>query len=135
VKAGSTGETSVYAKFQNFEVMYHVSTLLPYDSVNMQQLERMYTHDRTREHTTHTHAQHSFYALSILFFSFPLSLYALPSMLSLLYSPFCTLPSMLSLLCSPFYAPLLLSLTTSFYALLLSLFILFLLHYQFPLLF
>jgi len=40
VKAGSTGTHSVYTKFKTYEVMYHVSTLLPFSDVNTQQLER-----------------------------------------------------------------------------------------------
>ncbi len=38
--AGFTGTHSVYTKFQNFEIMFHVATLLPYSAADHQQLER-----------------------------------------------------------------------------------------------
>ena len=37
---GQTGEYSVYERFQNKEIMFHVSTLLPYNKNDTQQLER-----------------------------------------------------------------------------------------------
>lgn len=37
---GQTGEYSVYETFQNKEIMFHVSTLLPYNKNDNQQLER-----------------------------------------------------------------------------------------------
>jgi len=40
VRDGSTGETSVFTVFQNNEIMFHVSTLLPYQEADKQQLER-----------------------------------------------------------------------------------------------
>eukprot|EP01113_Clastostelium_recurvatum_P028321 TRINITY_DN3427_c0_g1_i4.p1 TRINITY_DN3427_c0_g1~~TRINITY_DN3427_c0_g1_i4.p1 ORF type:complete len:606 (+),score=211.67 TRINITY_DN3427_c0_g1_i4:79-1896(+) len=40
VKYGSTGPASVYTNFREFELMYHVSTLLPYNPVEAQQVER-----------------------------------------------------------------------------------------------
>lgn len=36
----TTGTESVYVTLNEFEVMFHVSTLLPYDNVNVQQLHR-----------------------------------------------------------------------------------------------
>lgn len=41
MKGGSTGTQSVYTKCKGFEIMYHVSTLLPFSDVNTQQLESM----------------------------------------------------------------------------------------------
>lgn len=40
VKNNTTGSNSVYTKFQGFEVMFHVSTMLPYFPTDSQQLER-----------------------------------------------------------------------------------------------
>eukprot|EP01130_Rhizamoeba_saxonica_P014397 TRINITY_DN6284_c0_g6_i1.p1 TRINITY_DN6284_c0_g6~~TRINITY_DN6284_c0_g6_i1.p1 ORF type:complete len:892 (-),score=166.17 TRINITY_DN6284_c0_g6_i1:2262-4850(-) len=40
VKYNSTGETSYYKKWGEFEIMYHVSTLLPFSSESFQQLDR-----------------------------------------------------------------------------------------------
>jgi hypothetical protein len=40
VKSDQTGTESVYAQFQNHEIMFHVSTLLPYSKIERQQLER-----------------------------------------------------------------------------------------------
>lgn len=37
---GQTGEYSVYETFQEKEIMFHVSTLLPYNKNDSQQLER-----------------------------------------------------------------------------------------------
>jgi RAP1 GTPase activating protein 1 len=37
---GQTGEYSIYENFQNKEIMYHVSTLLPFNRNDSQQLER-----------------------------------------------------------------------------------------------
>ncbi len=37
---GQTGECSIYEQFQNKEIMFHVSTLLPYNRNDNQQLER-----------------------------------------------------------------------------------------------
>ncbi|XP_064396401.1 GTPase-activating Rap/Ran-GAP domain-like protein 3 isoform X3 [Halichondria panicea] len=39
-KNNSTGKTSVYTVFEGHEIMFHVSTLLPYSTGNEQQLER-----------------------------------------------------------------------------------------------
>lgn len=39
-KYGSTGEESVFRHFRNFEIMFHVSTLLPYFPDDHQQVER-----------------------------------------------------------------------------------------------
>eukprot|EP01130_Rhizamoeba_saxonica_P006726 TRINITY_DN2688_c0_g1_i1.p1 TRINITY_DN2688_c0_g1~~TRINITY_DN2688_c0_g1_i1.p1 ORF type:complete len:450 (-),score=81.17 TRINITY_DN2688_c0_g1_i1:1148-2497(-) len=39
-KYNSTGEKSLYTEWGNYEIMYHVSTLLPYSSSNPQQLNR-----------------------------------------------------------------------------------------------
>jgi hypothetical protein len=39
-KTGTTGQHSVYTKFRNCEIMFHVSTLLPYQPHNRQQLQR-----------------------------------------------------------------------------------------------
>jgi len=36
----TTGKYSVYAKWQDFEIMFHVSTFLPYNSRDPQQVER-----------------------------------------------------------------------------------------------
>jgi RAP1 GTPase activating protein 1 len=40
VSAGTTGEHSIYTVFKGYEVMFHVSTLLPFYSNDKQQLER-----------------------------------------------------------------------------------------------
>jgi len=40
VKAGTTGEYSVYTTYRSYELMYHVATLLPYMEDNPQQLHR-----------------------------------------------------------------------------------------------
>jgi len=40
VKTGATGKDSVYTKFNDYEVMYHVSTMLPYFPADTQQVER-----------------------------------------------------------------------------------------------
>jgi RAP1 GTPase activating protein 1 len=40
VKSDSTGIYSIYTNFSNFEIMFHVSTLLPYYPNDSQQLER-----------------------------------------------------------------------------------------------
>lgn len=40
VKTGTTGSHSVHTRYKDYEVMFHVSTLLPYDAMNPQQLER-----------------------------------------------------------------------------------------------
>jgi Rap/ran-GAP len=40
VKQDSTGTHSVYTQFFTFEIMYHVSTLLPWNPADVQQLER-----------------------------------------------------------------------------------------------
>ena len=36
--AGTTGQYSVYTKFRDNEIMFHVSTLLPYQPHNRQQV-------------------------------------------------------------------------------------------------
>lgn len=36
----ATGKHSIYTTWQDYEIMFHVSTYLPYDGVNRQQLER-----------------------------------------------------------------------------------------------
>eukprot|EP01111_Echinosteliopsis_oligospora_P015669 TRINITY_DN6269_c0_g1_i1.p1 TRINITY_DN6269_c0_g1~~TRINITY_DN6269_c0_g1_i1.p1 ORF type:complete len:762 (-),score=202.44 TRINITY_DN6269_c0_g1_i1:53-2338(-) len=40
VKTGATGTHSLYTMCRGFEIMFHVSTFLPHDSINPQQLER-----------------------------------------------------------------------------------------------
>jgi hypothetical protein len=40
VKKNTTGATSVFTVFEGHEIMFHVSTLLPHSSENVQQLER-----------------------------------------------------------------------------------------------
>lgn len=40
MKSDQTGTESVYEQFQNHEIMFHVSTLLPYSKSERQQLER-----------------------------------------------------------------------------------------------
>jgi len=40
VKTGTTGKQSVHTRYRSYEVMFHVSTLLPHDPLNPQQLER-----------------------------------------------------------------------------------------------
>jgi hypothetical protein len=40
VKSDSTGTHSVYTTFRDFEIMFHVATLLPFDPLNPQQLHR-----------------------------------------------------------------------------------------------
>jgi len=40
VRSGTTGEHSIYRKFNNNEIMFHVSTMLPYNPKDKQQLER-----------------------------------------------------------------------------------------------
>jgi len=40
VKNNTTGTHSIYAQYRNFEVMFHVSTLLPYSKSDAQKLER-----------------------------------------------------------------------------------------------
>merc|ERR1711916_2300 len=40
VKSGTTGEHGLYLKWRNNEIMYHVSTLLPFNKLDKQQLER-----------------------------------------------------------------------------------------------
>lgn len=40
LSANSTGRESVYTAFANHEIMFHVSTLLPYSKDNRQQIER-----------------------------------------------------------------------------------------------
>ena len=39
-KYGDTGETSVYATHQGIQIMYHVSTMLPYNPKDVQQIAR-----------------------------------------------------------------------------------------------
>jgi len=40
IRTGSSGEQSVYTRWNNYQIMYHVSTMLPFDSTNPQQLPR-----------------------------------------------------------------------------------------------
>ena len=40
VRDGSTGTHSVYTEYRDFEIMFHVSTLLPFIPDDQQQLER-----------------------------------------------------------------------------------------------
>lgn len=40
ILAGLTGLYSVYSKWKNYEIMYHVATLLPFSEKEKQQLER-----------------------------------------------------------------------------------------------
>eukprot|EP01133_Synstelium_polycarpum_P011576 gene11576-13509_t len=40
VKSNTTGEESIYERFQDFEIMFHVATLLPYSIVDSQQVEK-----------------------------------------------------------------------------------------------
>ncbi len=40
VRSDQTGTESVYEQFNNHEIMFHVSTLLPYSKIERQQLER-----------------------------------------------------------------------------------------------
>ena len=40
VKSDQTGTESIYEQFQNHEIMFHVSTLLPHSKSERQQLER-----------------------------------------------------------------------------------------------
>ncbi|CAF4518259.1 unnamed protein product, partial [Rotaria sp. Silwood2] len=40
VKSDHTGTESIYEQFNNHEIMFHVSTLLPYSKIERQQLER-----------------------------------------------------------------------------------------------
>ena len=40
MKSDQTGIESIYEEFQNHEIMFHVSTLLPYSKSERQQLER-----------------------------------------------------------------------------------------------
>ena len=40
VQQGNTGAQSVYTKWQGYEIMFHVSTMLPYVEADRQQLER-----------------------------------------------------------------------------------------------
>ncbi|XP_074653894.1 GTPase-activating Rap/Ran-GAP domain-like protein 3 isoform X3 [Tubulanus polymorphus] len=40
VKGNTTGETSVYTVYEGHEIMFHVSTMLPYSKENKQQVER-----------------------------------------------------------------------------------------------
>jgi hypothetical protein len=40
VKSDSTGTHSIYTTYRDFEIMFHVSTMLPLDSLDMQQLHR-----------------------------------------------------------------------------------------------
>jgi hypothetical protein len=35
---GSTGEFSIYTEFQGNEIMFHVSTLLPYSAADLQKV-------------------------------------------------------------------------------------------------
>jgi RAP1 GTPase activating protein 1 len=37
---GQTGEHSIYTKWQGYEIMFHVSVLLPFKKTDVQQLER-----------------------------------------------------------------------------------------------
>jgi len=39
-KNGCTGTHSVYTKYQNYDIMFHVASLLPHSSTDLQQLER-----------------------------------------------------------------------------------------------
>ena len=39
---GNTGVHSIYTEFQGYEVMFHVSTLLPYSTSNSQQVQRSF---------------------------------------------------------------------------------------------
>jgi len=39
-KTGTTGKTSIYTQFKDFEIMFHVSTMLPFHVKDKQQLER-----------------------------------------------------------------------------------------------
>merc|ERR1711916_45808 len=40
VKTGTTGDHSVYTRYEDIEVMFHVSTMLPYTPDDIQQVER-----------------------------------------------------------------------------------------------
>lgn len=40
VKTGTTGTHSIYRKFRGFEIMFHVSTMIPYFPMDHQQVER-----------------------------------------------------------------------------------------------
>lgn len=40
IKAGTTGTHSIFTKFNNNEIMFHVSTMLPFNPKDPQQLER-----------------------------------------------------------------------------------------------
>lgn len=41
VSADSTGTHSLYTTYQDYEIMFHVSTLLPYTPNNRQQVSRV----------------------------------------------------------------------------------------------
>ena len=48
--ADTTGEYSVYTEYENNEIMFHVSTLLPFTPVNKQQVrERERETDRQKD--------------------------------------------------------------------------------------
>ncbi len=38
IKDNNTGTTSVFTKFAEYQIMYHVSTMLPFDPNNKQQV-------------------------------------------------------------------------------------------------
>lgn len=41
--ADSTGTHSLYTRYQDYEIMFHVSTMLPYTSNNTQQVKTIIT--------------------------------------------------------------------------------------------
>lgn len=45
VSADSTGTHSLYTTYQDYEIMFHVSTLLPYTPNNRQQVSRIQGRD------------------------------------------------------------------------------------------
>ena len=44
MKDDITGKESIYTEFQGFEIMFHVSTLLPFHPDDPQKLERKFVH-------------------------------------------------------------------------------------------
>lgn len=43
VTADSTGTHSLYTTYKDYELMFHVSTMLPYTPNNRQQVSKLYT--------------------------------------------------------------------------------------------
>lgn len=50
VTADSTGSHSLYTTYKDYELMFHVSTMLPYTPNNRQQVSKLHTQSSSADH-------------------------------------------------------------------------------------